>query len=270
MAKMNPMQIFWLIWMFVLPILGISLSVLVPIVWFFIVPRVARMLTWARFKNVSIHAIADDSGYIELVPTNVELPEGVVKTKRGWRFLPRPIWKQQKTKKKKKGEVSEEELGIAERLALKKYVFKGLGKPFWFGYAGLAPAVNPATLAALERNPTTQGNPSVFFSEIENYVETLPEKFMWNNQTIHIRQDLTEKLKNLHEILNVTPLKYVDPRAIKEVLPELTPPSLMDSIELWAEMVGAEEKGKEYGKIIIGGAILAVLLILGIVAIMSM
>lgn len=265
---MNPMQIFFILWFWVLPILGITTPTLALIVWFFIIPKIAKMLTWARFKNVSIHAIADDSGYVELVPTKVELAEGVVKTKRGWRILPRPIWKKTNKGRGKQTPITDQE--IAERLALKKYVLRDLGKPFWFGYAGLCAAVNPATLAILQQNPISSSNPDIHFNEIRTYVETLPEQFMWNNQTIHIRKDLTEKLNKLHEGIKVTPLKYIDPRAIKEILPELTPPSLMDAIEAYGELVGLKEGGKKHTTLIIGGAILAIILILGIVAIMSM
>lgn len=265
-AQADPiLQIFFILWMFVLPILGIITPILSLVIWFFIVPKVARMLTGAKFRNVSIHAIADDSGYVELVKTNVELPEGVVKTKKGWRFLPRPIWKSLKTRRKKK---TGETLALegAENIALRKYVLKGLGKPFWFGYAGTVAAMNPPTLAVLQQNQNPS-NPQGHFNKIENYIESLPKEFPWNNQTIYIRKDLKQMLAEVKEYLKSKTLTILDPRALKEILPELTPPSLMDAIEMYSEMVGREERGTQYGKIIGVGLIFGVI-IFGIIAIM--
>lgn len=260
---MDPiLQIFFILWMFVLPILGIITPILSLVIWFFIVPKLARKLTGARFRNVSIHAIADDSGYVELVTTDVELPEGVVKTKKGWRFLPRPIYKLLTRKKKKNYEALEG----AENIALRKYVLKGLGKPFWFDYAGIVASTNPATLAVLQQNQNPS-NPQVHFNKIENYIESLPKEFPWKNQIFHIRKDLKKMLEEIREHLKSKPITTLDPRAMKEILPELTPPSLMDAIEMYSEMVGREERGTQYGKIIGVGLIFGVI-IFGIIAIM--
>jgi len=268
---MDPaLEIFWMLWMLVLPILGISLSILVPVVWFFIVPRVARMLTWARFKNVSIHAIADDSGFAELVTTKVELPEGVVKTDRGWRFLPRPIWKslKPKTKKKKGDAVSEKDLSVAERFALRKFTLKGMGKPFWLGYAGMVNAMNPSTLAVLQQGSEPSDNPAVHFGNIQSYIDGLPKKLLWNNMELHPQKDLTKLLNDLHERVKTVPYTVLDPRAIKEVLPEMTPPSLMEAIETYSEMVGMEERGRHLTPLIIGGALIVGILVFGVIALM--
>lgn len=267
---MDPMiEIFWILWFLVLPIMGIALTILVPVVWFFIVPKVARMLTWTRFKSVSIHAIADDSGFVELVTTKVELPEGVVKTDRGWRFLPRPIWKSLKRRKKKKGDVTEKDLSVAERFALRKYVLKGLGKPFWFGYAGMVNAMNPPTLAVLQQGGSPVGNPTVHFSNIRSYIDSLPKKLLWNNRELHPKKDLTKMLDDLHERVKTEPYTVLDPRAVKEVLPEMTPPSLMEAIETYSEMVGMEERGKNILPIILIAGIVG-MLVFGVIALMML
>ena len=243
--------------------LGVITPIFALVFWFFMVPKIARMLTAAKFKNVSIHAIGDDSGYVELVTTNVELPEGVVRTKKGWRILPSPIFKSLKGRKKK----NYEDLVAAEKIATRKYVLKGLGKPFWFGYAGMVAAMNPATLATLQQSSNNINNPHVHFNKINSYIKSLPKQFIWNNQT---KKDLTKMLEELEAQVESEPLTPLDPRGIKEVLPELTPPSLMDAVETYAERVGMEERGKDYGKVALYGAALAVILILGIVAIATL
>jgi len=247
--------------MLLLPILAITLTIIVPIFWFFIVPKVARMLTWCRFKNVSIHAIADDSGFVEFVPTNVELAEGVVRTKRGWRFLPRPIWKPLNPTEKR-----DEKLEEAEKVVLRKYVLKGLGKPFWFGYAGMVAATNPAALASIQQEQPNPIKRKIIFKNLETYISSLPKQFLWNNQTIHIQKELGKIVKQLHDYIKARPLTLIDPRAVKEILPETTPPSLMEAIETYSEMVGMEQKGKEYGKLILGGTLIIGLVVFGIVA----
>lgn len=263
---MDPIiQIFFILWMLVLPILGIISPIIFAVFWLFIVPKLAKMLTWARFQNVSIHGIADDSGYFELVKTDVELAEGVVRTKKGWRFLPRPIWKPLSKRRKKK---SYDPLEDAEHIALRKYVLKGLGKPFWLGYAGLVPSTNPATLATLQQTPTNPNNPHIYFNKIQAYIESLPPQFPWNNRTIHIRKDLTKMINELQLYLKSKPLTILDPRALKEILPELTPPSLMDAIETYSEMIGREERGTQYGRLIIGAGLIIGILVFGVIALM--
>jgi len=253
---MDFMQLFWIVWMFILPILGITLAVLAPIIWFFIVPKVARMLTWCRFRNVSIHAIADDSGYVELVPTNVELPEGVVRTKRGWRFLPRPRWK---TKKEKRlNEKKRQELDMAEQLGLRKYVLKGLGKPFWFGYAGKITAMNPATLAALQQTNNPH-NPTGNFQVIEEYIKNIAEPF---------RKDLTKMLTQLKQQVKAKSLTLINTDAIKTVVPQMYPASLIDALATNREYYGMKRRGREYTGLILGGALIIGLVIFGIIALM--
>lgn len=257
------MQIFFILWMLVLPILGIVSPILFVVFWVFIVPKIAKMLTWARFQKVSIHAIADDSGYVELVKTDVELAEGVVRTKKGWRFLPRPIWKPLSKKTKKKGY---DPLEDAENIALRKYVLRGLGKPFWLGYAGLVPSMNPATLAILQQNQSNPNNPHSHFNKIDSYIKSLPSQFSIDNRTMHIRKDLTKMITELREHLKSKAVTVLDPRAMKEILPDVTPPSLMDAIETYSELIGREEKGTQYGRLIIGAGLIVGLLVFGVIA----
>lgn len=254
---MSLMQVFFVLWFLILPILGILTPIFTVIFWVFIVPKVAKMLTWARFRSVSVHAIADDSGYVELVTTDVELPEGVVRTKRGWRFLPRPIWKPLKKRKKNPFTKREVALEGAEKLALKKYVLKGLGKPFFLGYAGMVAAMNPATVAALQQTTKNPINLTLHFNKIYEFANDMPK---------HFRRPLTKMLDELKSYSIAKPLTLIDPRAVKEILPEMTPPSLMEAIETYSEMVGMEEKGKQYGRLIIGGALIIGLVVLGVVA----
>jgi hypothetical protein len=249
---MNEFDILYIIWMWVLPALGIMFSVLVPVVWVFMIPKISKKLMWARFKNSNIFALADDSGWAELVVSTKTLPEGIHQTKNhGWRFMLRPRWS-----KEPKNATTEQ----IEQLASRKYMLKDLGKPFWFGYVGKVTLFNPPTLAALQQDNGSGSNPTIYFSKISEFIQSLEEN------------DVTKRLKSLVEELKqnlenkAKSITILDPKIIKEVLPQMNTPSQIDALAANREMYGMLKKGHEYGKLILGGAIIIGLIILAIVA----
>jgi len=261
---MEGIDIFFLVWMWVLPAVAIMWSIIVPIFWFVILPAVSKKLMWARFRNSSILAIADDTGWAELVVTAKSLPEGILETKtRGWRFMPRLRWK-----KKADATVSDDEAErlrkeeFAENLASRKYILKDLGKPFWFGYDGKNALVNPPTLAALQQNPSKGvGNPEGFLTNLREFAKTLPME-AYNN--------MNKLVDELHENLvkKQSTLTILDPKVMKAVVPTMFTPSQIDALAANRELYGATKRGHEYGKLIIGGALILGLVIIAIVAIM--
>jgi len=247
---MNMMEIFFILWFYVLPVVGILALIFVPIIWFFVVPNVSRRLTWARFRNVDIHAIADDSGYLELCPSQEKLPEGLVRTKRGWRFLPRPI------PPGKKGEL----YPAVQKLTLKPYILKGLGKPIWFDYAGKITSLNPATLAGLQQKENTvdiEGR----FTYIEKLVEDLPK---------NPRKELKAKLKELKVATEAKPITNIDINKIKQVVSKLHPPSVWKAFGINRELRGMKRRGSELMWLILGGAIIIGVTVIGVVAVLSL
>jgi len=257
---MDPMmEIFWMLWMFVLPIVGITLTVLAPVFWFIIVPKIARKLTWERFRNVSYHFIGDASGYAYLESTKIDLPEGVQKTGSGWRFLPRPRWKSpKKSKKTKKTNPTSEMLDLAEKHALKKYVWKDMSKPVWFDYAGKVASVNPATLATLQQTKDTL-KLDAHFSRISEFVKDMPK---------HFQKPLTKMLDELQKYAKAKPLTLLDPTAIKEVIPQMYTPSQLDALATNRETYGRKRTGRQYTSLILGATIVVGILVFGIIAIM--
>jgi len=252
---MDPMmQIFFILWMFVLPILAIVGVVLVPIFWFGIVPKIARTLTWKRFRKVSFHLIADDSGYVSLVPTTEELPEGIVNTKAGFRFLPRPRWI------KGNPVPTDEDTGNLKDIMLRKFIWKDLGKPLWLGYAGKVAAFNPATLAMLQQRKHVEVDATGYVDEIKDYVKQLGQPH---------RKDLTKMLSELVTGLKFTALTVLDPTKIKEVLPKMYTPSQIIAVAVNREARGMKRAGKQWTPLILGGGIILGLILLIIVA-MSM
>jgi hypothetical protein len=245
-------NIIYIIWMWILPALGIMFTVLVPVVWVFIIPKISKKLMWARFKNSNIFALADDSGWAELVVSTKTLPEGIHQTKdHGWRFMLRPRWRKEPKK------ATEEQI---EQLASRKYMLKDLGKPFWFGYVGKVTLFNPPTLAALQQDNSSSSNPTMYFAKTEEFIQSLQES------------DVTKRLKSLIEELKqnlenkAKTITILDPKIIKEVLPQMNTPSQIDALAANREMYGMLKKGHEYGKLILGGAIIIGLIILAIVA----
>jgi len=242
---MNPMEILYTLWFFILPAMGILVPIFGAIFWFFIVPGLAKMLTWNRFKNVSLELNANDSGYAELLPTKEELPEGIVRTKKGWQFLPSPIYSNPaKTDEEKQ----------AEQIGLKKYILKGIGKPIRISYAGKITSMNIGTLAAMQQN-NKQINLEPYFKSIQNIVDDLPR---------HFKKELKQKLKLLKQATKAKPLTLIDPEEIKTAVPKMYPPSLIDALAINREMKGMKRRGKELTPLILGGAIIIGLVVLGI------
>lgn len=244
--EIDPWQIFYILWFFVFPILGVVLAIVLPVFWFFIVPKVARMLTWKRFKKVSFHLIADDTGYTDLVPTKEELPEGVVRTKKGWRFLPRRRWEQGKTKTKEKN---------VQDLLLRKFVWRDMGKPIWFGYAGKVGSFNPATLAAIQQS---KGNPKSGSQPFLAFIQKI-----WGDK--EIPEEIRSEVKELIDQINFQPLTIVDPTTIKEILPKMFTPSQIDALATNREMRGLKRAGKQYTRLFVGFGLIVGLIVLAIV-----
>ena len=245
---MDPFELLILIWMWVLPTLGITLAFLGFVIWVFIIPKISKKLMWARFKNSNIFALADDSGWAELVVSTKTLPEGIHQTKEhGWRFMLRPRWKKEPKKP------TEEQI---EQLASRKYMLKDLGKPFWFGYVGKVTLFNPPTLAALEQSNLSSSNPAMYFAKIEAFIEQQCPK-----QLATSLKGLVEELKqNLeNEAKKIT---ILDPKIIKEVLPQMNTPSQIDALAANREEYGRKQRGHDIGKFVIGG-----MLIIGLVAV---
>lgn len=256
---MTEMDIFFILWFFVLPMLGIAWSIIAPVFWFFIVPRVARMLTWKRFSKCSFHMVADDTGYVKLLPTLEELPEGVVRTERGWRFLPR---RSRMTTNKNQHLVN---------IGLRKFVWGDMGKPLWYGYAGKVGSLNPSMLALLhESKGGSNPNPKTTLVELERYVSKLPKVLTRERgrktETWNLKEDLIKMLISLKEELAFEPLTLIDPTRIKEVIPKMFTPSQIDALATYSEMIGMKKAGKQFTPLILGAGLIVGLLIFGIIA----
>ena len=249
---MDPMlQIFFLLWMFILPILGILTPILFLVFWRGIVPKIARKLTWKRFSKCSFHMVADDSGYAQLLETTEELPEGIVNTKKGFRFLPRPTWLRGNPNPNSKS---------VEDVMLRKFTWKDMGKPLWFGYAGKVTSANPATLAGSQQTPFEAPKVTEYINSMIKDVKALAEP---------IRGELTQKLEDLADGLKFKPLTVIDPTIIKKLYPKMFTPSQLDAFGRNRETRGMKRAGKQYTPLIIGAGLILGMVIIAILA-MSM
>lgn len=262
---MDPMTIFWIIWMMVLPVIAITLILLVPIFWFFIVPKISRMLTWKRFQKCSFHIIADDTGYVTVLPTTEEIPEGIVRTKKGYRFLPRPKWKEHV-----------DNPGNTANLILRKFIWKDMGKPLWLGYAGKVAAVNPATLAGLQQSKTKKpiGNSQKVLEPLLKYVKTLPKTLMikgfTGQRTLKLRSDLTKLLEALKNEINIQEYTVIDPTKIKQLISQMYTPSQLDALATNRFQAGVKRAGKQYTGLILGGGLIIGLVIIAILLVATL
>lgn len=247
---MEPIEIFMFLWMWILPMVGVVFLILFPVFWFLLMPKISKKLFWAKFKNANVIAMADDSGWAELIVTTKTLPEGIHETKEhGWRFQLRPRYSK---------EPKDVNVELAEQLASRKYMLKDLGKPFWFCYSGKVALFNPATLAALEQ-PQYMDNPKVYFKDIRDFAGKL---------SADIAEPLRKLVDKLEEKVEsaMKPVTVLDPKIVKTVLPQMITPSQIDALAANRELYGMKKRGMEYGKLILGGSLIIGLIILAIVA----
>lgn len=260
------MELFYIIWMFVLPILAIFFCVAVPVWWFGIVPKVARMLTWNRFRPVSFHMLADDTGYMYLLPTTEELPEGVVKTKKGYRFLPRPTYK--KPKKDMKSNPSD--FVEVEKQLLRKFIWKEMGKPIWLGSTGKVAAVNPTTLTGLHQSENSKSLSKASMRKADEILSNVKTFLNGQALTKQVRREVEKMLKQLQTMIHLEQITYIDPTTIKEVIPQMYTPSQLDALATNRELKGMKRVGKDIGKLVLGGSLIIGLVIVAIILLMMM
>lgn len=290
----DPMiDVIFLIWFWILPIIGMFFIVFAPIFWFIIVPGVARRLTGARFGNKTVSILGDDEGYIEVVVSKIRYPAGVVKTKRGYRFLPRPH--------KLKSGVED-----VPDWMFKKYILRGLGKPCWFGYAGKVPNFNPPTGAVFSGSEVNPGfNPGVPIdvTELLGLINILPKKDVpakllseLKEQIVpsdpkkpldigefeklvirlpkKIPKELTSRIKEIIEEIKTSledqtkALQNIDVTKMKGACPKLWTPSQIEEVGMQRELIGMKKAGKQIGKYVLGIGVLMILMVLCIVVVL--
>ena len=253
-----PTDPLFILWFFVLPLVGIFFLVFAPIFWFLLVPKLARKFTWARFRNTTVIPVAHAEGYVEFEFAKKSLHEGVLDVgKNIYRLLPRPL---SKATSKHKENLEEKER--IEEAALRKYIIKDFGKPIVFGYAGKAGVVNPEVIANLSGTVEQQGNPWNFFVLIKKYIEDeLPKKH--HNPLNTYLDKIHDGIKNA---IRTIPLINLDLETLKEYLHEMYMPSQVKAISETSYSLGQATKDRDLLKIGFLALAIIALLILGIVA----
>jgi hypothetical protein len=258
--------------------------------WFVVVPKVAKTLTWARFGNKTISILGDDEGYIEIVPSKKRFPEGVIDTKRGYRFLPRPL-----------GNPGAEGTGV-DQWMFKKYILRGLGKPCWFGYAGKVPNFNPmvgAVFSGTQVNPDFQ-EVQLDLTEITSLMDSIPKNLLPKelqseinfhihpetpNQPFNIAEfeevigmlpkkvpkelvsrikDAVKTIKKTYDV-RVKEIRVLDIAKMKGAVPKMWTPSQIEAVGMARELIGMKKVGKQIGKYVLGIGVLMILLVFCII-----
>jgi len=248
-----PNDPFFIIWFFVLPILAICFLIFAPIFYFVIMPKLARKFIWGRFRNTTVVPVAHAEGYLEFEFSKKSMHEGVLEVgKRTYRFLPRPLRKDNKS----------EDTSQVEEVALKKYIIKDYGKPIIFGYAGKTPTANAEVLANFSGVKKTKNNPEEFFTPIQEYIENeLPKKH---------HSALFKLLESAHQKISVAvrtiPLINLDLEVLKEHIPQMYTPSQVKAIAEEEFLLGQDSKDRDIVKLGFLALAIIALLILGLVA----
>jgi len=138
-------------WYFVLPIIGLILLAVTPILLFWLYFRyfhkTARKLNSFIRKKQPIAIITYDTGKSVLVGLQETRGEGIVRTTGGkYKFLPRPPEKTEGVEGQDRGELEK----LYSDLVLKRTFLEGTGVPLFFGYSGKICLMNPDVLALAE------------------------------------------------------------------------------------------------------------------------
>lgn len=251
---------------------GIASLVIFGVLWEFYFPKPAKTLI-AHKRASSFELKCDDVGFADLLPSHRYLPEGLIKYKFGWVLLPRPIRKfftEMKLKRKpgrkaknpddeakrqkeyqalQKQELDNEdrERELAEQIALKKFTLKGMGKPLWLQYEGLAANFNPQVLVPLEAK---QDNPHLYFRQFEEIINDM-------DLTEASKTKILEKLGELKS--HVEKIRVViDPRRFKEIHPKCYTQSQIDAHGRIHE---------EYGRLSVTGFPIAKIMMILVIAV---
>lgn len=261
--------VFLIMFLGITAFLGIGLLVIIGSLWEWYFPSIAKMFISTKRSANSYELKTDAVGYGEFIPSRKIFPEGLIKYKYGWAFLPEPIRKfgfiqkivgkpgkkskdpekdrqaeeEWERKQKQKLDIEQFEQQFAENIALKKITLKGLGKPFWLQYSGLAANFNPYILVPGEAK---QDNPHDYFDVFKIYLNGLSTKLAPD-----IKQEILKKLGELEakcENLRVV----IDPRRFKEIHPKMFTESQIDAHGRIHEEIGRlKVSGMPLGKVLI-------------------
>lgn len=243
------MDLLFIIWFLVLPALALILIPFSLIFWFLIVPGISRKLTWDRFRKVSYQMVEDDTGKCYLLDSKEELPEGVVITKHGPRFLPRALFKKNK---------SEEEETL-EGIITRKVIWADMNKPIIFGYSGKIASTNLATLAAIS-------NPKLDNKEhpVEKLLSEITEKLEGCKIAGEKSTAIDKLLENVKTFITWKPFTVVDLTKIKTVILKMYTPSQINAYGKNRELKGMLKAGKQFIPLILGIGLIIGLVILGV------
>lgn len=236
------MDMFTFFWFFIMPIVGLIMCVVFPVVfgllWFKWLPPISKTLYRAKRKRLIPLFLTHDSGRASCVLVYERKGEGVLMTDDGrYKILPRYVGTEDAGNPEPK-KVSK----IYSDFITKRALLTGLGLPILYGYSGTLCALNPEALALVESG--------------DMILETadMPVK--------------AEKAKNksLKELLR--PLMILDPRKIKEVLNSSYDESQIGACLVDSEMIGMLGRPSQLKKYIPLFLILGILVVGAIAVLM--
>jgi hypothetical protein len=156
--------------------------------WYWWVPAIARKFTWLKRHKRSVVAVADDAGRVHFDFPEEILPEGVLRMKdENWHFLPRP------QTQNPDGSILTARQEAAVQVIQRRFILQEMGLPFWIGYAGRLPLMNPMALAAASCKTES------LTAELDTIVDLHTDELV--SQLVKPLQDPQEQNKALYSIL---------------------------------------------------------------------
>ncbi len=222
---------------------GLAITAVWGALWEFYFPQLSKMFI-ATKRCASYELVCDDIGYGQVQPSKKYMPQGLVVWKFGWSLLPRPIMKldfvqairkrlgrplKDPDKEKQAQEqwekrqqqiqgIEAKEAELAEQISLKKIMLKGINKPLWLQYLGLAANFNPYVLVPGE---IKQDNPHQQFDQMRDFIDKS------SSLSAQAKEEVKAKINDLETHCDKVRL-VLDPRRFKEIHPKMYTQSQVD------------------------------------------
>ena len=222
------MDVFFSILGLIAPYIAISVMLMVG-GWFLKrIPKTAWVLIKSRGNSNPIIANSYDDQHVEIQNESIKSP-GIIYGKSGWHILPTKVYGSECDDKNKTDEekAKDNDAVVAREICTKAFNISGLGRAFYLAFSRKAHLVNPEVQAAFEFGKVWNGKDQKFKINRLKFIEVLTG------------------LKEKEIVFEFHGTMFLDPRKIKEYIPEAYEKTTLDAIEAEARRQERQKDAKQ-------------------------
>lgn len=196
------------------------------------IPKTAWVLIKSRGNSNPIIANSYDDQHVEIQNEAIKSP-GIIYGRSGWHILPTKVYGLEDENKAEDGKLSETERNVrneaitAREICTKAFNISGLGRAFYLAFSRKAHLVNPEVQAAFEFGKTWNKKEAKFKIDRLKFIEVLTG------------------LKDKDVVFEFFGTSFLDPRKIKEYIPEAYEKTTLDAIEAEARRQERQKDAKQ-------------------------